>query len=142
MKILGKRNYLLSLESVAMTDIVLNMFIFFFISFSLLYTFNPFQVKKLDIKLPKAEFASTVQEPDQITISLSAEGTLYLEKELVNLKELKEKIQALDKSRPSISVMVQVDKRVHFQNVVQVLDLLSGLGIERVNIATMEKEEK
>ena len=50
MKISGKRDYMISMESVAMTDIVLNMFIFFFISLSLLYTFNPW--KKLDVKLP------------------------------------------------------------------------------------------
>ena len=36
MKIAPRRQYITMLESVAMTDIVLNMFIFFFISFSLL----------------------------------------------------------------------------------------------------------
>lgn len=74
MKISGKRDYMISMESVAMTDIVLNMFIFFFISFSLLYTFNP--MKKLDVKLPKAEHASTIKDKEQITITISADATL------------------------------------------------------------------
>ena len=35
-----------------MTDIVLNLFIFFFISFSLLYTFNPERLAKVPVKPP------------------------------------------------------------------------------------------
>ena len=52
-----------SLESVAMTDIIMNLFIFFFITFSLLYTFNPFGESKIKIDLPKG--TTTVQRtPD------------------------------------------------------------------------------
>jgi hypothetical protein len=48
-KIAPTRKYMFNLESVAMTDIVLNMFIFFFISFSLLYTFNPTKAKVIKV---------------------------------------------------------------------------------------------
>ena len=53
MKVRTTNKQFLTLESVAMTDIVMNMFIFFFITFSLLYTFNPQQESKIKVNLPK-----------------------------------------------------------------------------------------
>ncbi len=138
MKISGKRDYMISMESVAMTDIVLNMFIFFFISFSLLYTFNP--LKKLDVKLPKAEHSSSIKDKDQINITITADGPIYLDRELVTTKELKERVYLRYKSNPGVSVILRADKRRYFRDVVSVLDILSGIGITRLNIATVEEE--
>lgn len=138
MKISGKRDYTLSLESVVMTDIVLNMFIFFFISFSLLYTFSPW--KKLNVKLPKAEHASTVKDKEQINIVISVEGLVYLDKELVTMEELKQKAHLRYETNPDISALLCSDKWCSFKDVVSVLDVLSGIGITRFNIAVVEQE--
>ena len=138
MKISGKRDYMISMESVAMTDIVLNMFIFFFISFSLLYTFSPW--KKLDVKLPKAEHATTIKDKDQINIIVSADGPVYLDKELVTMKELKEKVYLRYKTNPDLSVLLCGDKRRSFRDVVGVLDVLSGIGITRLSIASVDED--
>ncbi|MDD5108195.1 MAG: biopolymer transporter ExbD [Candidatus Omnitrophica bacterium] len=136
MNISGKRDYTISLESVVMTDIVLNMFIFFFISFSLLYTINPW--KKLDMKLPKAEHASTIKDKGQINITISADGPVYLNKELVTMKELKERVLLRYKANLDVSVLLCADKRRSFRDVVRVLDILSGIGITRLDIAAVE----
>ncbi len=140
MKISGKRNYMLSLESVAMTDIVLNMFIFFFISFSLLYTFEPFRAQKLEVKLPKAENVSAMDEGEQTTITLTNENILYLDKELITMKELKEKINLRHKNNPRLTVVLRADRLVRFKQIVGILDTLSGLGITRLNIAAVQND--
>jgi len=136
MKISGKRDYMISLESVAMTDIVLNMFIFFFISFSILYTFNPW--KKLDVKLPKAKHASAIKDQQQINITITSDGPVYLDGEMVTMKELKEKVYSRYKTNPEVSVLLCADKRRSFREVVSVLDVLSGIGITQLNIAAVE----
>jgi biopolymer transport protein ExbD len=127
---------MISLESVAMTDIVLNMFIFFFISFSLLYTFSPW--KKLDVKLPKAEHGSTFKPQQQINIAISSDGPVYLDGEMLTIKELKKKVYSRYAANPGISVLLCADKRRAFREVVTVLDILSGIGITQLNIATVE----
>lgn len=139
MKISGKRSYMLSLESVAMTDIVLNMFIFFFISFSLLYTFEPFRAQKLEVKLPTAKNISAMGEEEQVTVTLTNENLLYLDKELINMKELKEKISVKYKSNPRLTVVLRADRLVRFKQIVSILDTLSGLGITRLNIAAVQE---
>jgi biopolymer transport protein ExbD len=137
MKISGQRTYLTSLESVAMTDIVLNMFIFFFISFSLLYTFNPNKVQKLDIKLPKASNVSTIENLNQLDITLTNENIMYLGQDMVNAKELKEKIRLKQRENPQLIVILRADRLVSFKKIVEVLDVLTELGITNLNIAAV-----
>ena len=139
MKISGKRIYMLSLESVAMTDIVLNMFIFFFVSFSLLYTFEPFRAQKLEIKLPQASNTTPMGEEEQLSITLTNEGALYLGKEPVTVKDLKSMVSLKHKNNPRLSVVLRADRLVRFKQVVNILDILSGLGITRLNIAAVQE---
>ena len=135
MKISGRRDYLVNLESVAMTDIVLNMFIFFFISFSLLYTFSPSRVQKLEVKLPKATNVTPMKNIDKADVTITNEGLTYLDKELVTRKELKEKINLMYKNNPDLNVILRSDRLVNFKDIVSVLDVLSELGIRNLNIA-------
>jgi len=137
MKISGKRNYMVNLESVAMTDIVLNMFIFFFISFSLLYTFSPNRVQKLDVKLPEAKNTAPITDKNQVDITITDKGDLYLDKELVTHRLFKEKMSLIHKNNPNVSVILHSDKTVQFKEVVKVLDALSELGVKNLNIAAV-----
>lgn len=135
MKISGRRDYLVNLESVAMTDIVMNLFIFFFISFSLLYTFSPYRVKKLEVKLPEASSATAVGNKKQINITINNEGKVYLDQEAVTRKTLREKISSRYSDNPGLSVIVSSDRLVRFKDIVDVLDILNAVGVRNLNIA-------
>ncbi len=137
MKIGGRHQHLISLESVAMTDIIMNLFIFFFISFSLLYTFNPHRVQKLDVKLPKAASASNIETREQVNITLSKEGPVYLGEDIVTIKELKQAVGAKFKENPELIVVLRADKLVGFHKIVDILDALTELGITNLNIAAV-----
>ena len=71
MKIRSAGRPQLTLESVAMTDIIMNMFVFFFISFSLLYTFNPQRESKIKVNLPKGvtDVKSRGEKPLVVTVT-------------------------------------------------------------------------
>jgi biopolymer transport protein ExbD len=138
MRIGGRHNYIMSLESIAMTDIIMNMFIFFFISFSLLYTFNPNRVQKLDIKLPKAANASNIEKQDQVNITLSKDGPIYLGEDMVTIKELRAVVSAKLKNNPELIVILRADKLVGFHKIVDILDVLTELGITNLNIAAVK----
>ena len=83
MKIKTHRDSTVSLESFAITDIILNMFIFFFISFSLVYTFNPARESRIIVKLPQTDVRTSVDQTEPIvepkdtpnsSVSASASG--------------------------------------------------------------------
>lgn len=140
MKISGRKDYMVSLESVAMTDIVLNMFIFFFISFSLLYTFNPYRIQKLEVKLPQAANTTPIKDTAQADITITNEGMMYLDKELVTRKELKDKVKIIYKNNPKISVMLRSDRLARFKDIVYVLDTLTEIGVKNLNIVAITEQ--
>jgi len=111
------------------------MFIFFFISFSLLYTFSPYRVKKLEVKLPEAASATAVNNKKQVNITINNVGAIYLDQEAVTKKTLREKLSSRYNENPGVSVIVSSDRLVRFKDVVDVLDILNAIGVKNLNIA-------
>lgn len=140
MKISGRKAYLEKFESVVMTDIILNMFIFFFISFSLLYTFNPYRMKKLEVKLPQAQSARPLEGKNQVNIIINNEGLIYFDQEQVTKKELRQRIAERRSGNPGLGVIVSSDRLVRFKDIVDILDILNAAGIRNLNIAATNEK--
>jgi len=139
-KIRQQNNYLVALESVAMTDIVMNMFIFFFISFSILYTFNPARVSKVDVKLPRASSAVSLGGSEKTILAITKAGEYLINDEKKDDKSLKDYLAGRVKDDPSMSLLLKVDSRTKFSSVVSVLDIINELHIERVSVAAIKKQ--
>ena len=139
MKIKTHRNSVVSLESIALTDIILNIFIFFFTAFSLVYTFNPTRESRIIVKLPQADIKMPVDQKEPIVVTINSRNEVFLNNKPKSLKDLKtelESLTAFNKARP---VIVRADKSVVFDRVVQVLDVAKNAGVERLGIAIEEK---
>jgi len=139
MKIKTRRNSTVTLESIALTDIILNIFIFFFTAFSLVYTFNPMKESRIIIKLPQADIKTPPEQKEPIIVNINSRNEVFLSNKPKNIKELKTELETLiafNKMRP---VIVRADKGVLFERVVQVLDVAKNSGVERLGIAVEEK---
>lgn len=139
MKIRGHRPYLVNLESVAMTDIVLNMFIFFFISFSLLYTFDPHRLQRIEVNLPRAASGVSVEQKERFYVTLTEAGKIYVDKDAVNLNDLKSRLATRFKEDKNLNVIIRVDKKAIFDRVTEVLDAVNQVGIKQISIAVTKK---
>jgi biopolymer transport protein ExbD len=64
---------------------------------------------------------------------------VYLDGKLATRKELKEQIKKMFASDPDLTVTVRSDKFVRFQEIVNVLDPLTELGVTKLNIATINE---
>ncbi len=127
---------LFSMESVAVTDIILNMFIFFFITFSFLATFHKANEGQMDVNLPKATSASPPVEKKRLSVNLTKEGSLFLGRELVTLEQLKTRFQTEKASGAEITLIVRADREVSHGRVVEVMDLARTEGLNHLAIAT------
>lgn len=116
---------------IPLVDISLVLLIIFMV------TANYIMTSSFTVDIAQAAHAKAVAQADMVTISISRQGPVYLGNELVTTEELKRKMQARRANNPDISVMISVDKNASFKNVVQVLDLLSELGITKLNIAAV-----
>ena len=139
MKIRTHRDSVLTLESIAFTDIILNIFIFFFTAFSLVYTFNPTRESRIFVKLPQADIKTPVDQKEPIVVTINSRNEIFLKNQQKSLRDLNTELQSLiafNKMRP---VIVRADKSVVFDRVVQVLDVAKNSGVERLGIAIEEK---
>lgn len=139
MRIKTRRDSNVTLETFALTDIILNIFIFFFTAFSLVYTFNPLRESKIIIKLPQADVKTPPEQKEPIIINITNRNEVFLSNKPKNIKELKTELSTLmafDKMRP---VIVRADKGVVLEKVVEVLDIAKSSGVDRLGIAVEEK---
>ena len=139
MKIRTHRDPALSLESTAITDIILNIFIFFFTAFSLVYTFNPTKEAQIMVKLPQADIKTPADQKEPIVVTINSRNEVFLNNRPKTLRDLRTELQSLiafSKMRP---VIVRADKNVIFDRVVQVMDVAKNAGVERLGIAIEEK---
>jgi biopolymer transport protein ExbD len=139
-KIKPGKDYLVALESVAMTDIVLTMFIFFFISFSLLYTFSSTRLSKIEIKLPKASSAVALEGAERVTLAINESGDYYINDDRVKYSDLRNALKAKFKENPSLSLLLKVDILTKFDSVARALDVINELNIQKVSLASVKKE--
>ena len=120
------------------TDVILVLLVIFMITTPLMYQVES---KHIKVNLPKAKHVSPSAQKTEVTnITLSSEGPMYLDGAIITLKELESQLSVMAKTNPDINIFIQVDRLVAFKNVVRVLDVLNGLGLERLQIAAEEEK--
>jgi biopolymer transport protein ExbD len=137
-----KKDYLVALESVAMTDIVLNMFIFFFISFSILYTFSPEKISKIQVKLPRAETAIALEGSEKAILVINKRGEYFMDNVRIKGADLKNALAERLKENPSLGVILKVDSMAKFESVVKAIDTINALNIQKISIAAVKNSGK
>jgi len=134
-----EQNITLNLETLALTDIVLNLFIFFFITFSFLASFHKLGETQMDINLPKAASAVQPLERRGLMVMITREGGLFLEREAVTIEQLQERFRQSMAQGGEVQLIIRADQEVPHGRVVEVMDLAKTAGIQRLAIATQPK---
>ena len=131
----GQRKYLESFNFSSLTDVVMQLLIFFLLTFSFANT------RGMNVTLPKATLG---QPPQRKTISVSIEKDkkLFLNNEAVLKEQLAVRIAELLKKEQDQQIVVRADKDLVLQDVVEVLDIARGVGATRLFIATESGQEK
>lgn len=119
------------------TDVILVLLVIFMIATPLISQTG------IKVRLPEAKSGQPIDaaKKTQAYITVTSDGSIYLDKDRVTKKELKAKIDVMHKSNPDISVVMHSDRMVPFKDVVGVLDVLNELGVNKLSIgATSEKQ--
>src|SRR5215208_556070 len=130
---------LFSMESVALTDIIMNLFIFFFISFSFLATFHKTNEGQVEVNLPKATASALPLEKKSMVVSLAKEGGLFLDNTPLTLEQLRTHFQAEKTRGADLTLVVRADKEVPHGRVVEVMDIARSEGLNHLAIGTQTR---
>ncbi len=123
------------INMVPFIDITLILLIIFMVMSPLLVQMQ------LTVDLPKSNSVNTQAEDDVIRIDVEKNGTITVQNKKLTLKNLeRELILRMGKANKK-TILVQADKEVPIQQVVNVFDVAKKLGAAKLGIGVLSKSE-
>ena len=93
-------------------------------------------VQGITVNLPKASETPSIAKPKTKAISITADGTIYLDTYPVTLQELERLLTQYKAADPELPVIVKADATIQYPKVVEVLDLIGRLEISQLGLVT------
>src|SRR5215471_5698419 len=93
-------------------------------------------VQGIKVNLPKASAQPSLAENKTKAITITADGTIYLDTFPVTMPELENLLRQYKAAKPDLPVIIKADATIQYQRVVDVLDLLGRLEITQLGLVT------
>ena len=93
-------------------------------------------VQGIMVNLPKASAAPSLAESRTKAITITADGTIYLDTYPVSLADLEQLLRQYKAADPALPVIVKADATLQYQRVVDVIDLVGRLEISQLGLVT------
>ncbi len=129
-----RSRYLESFNFSSLTDVVMQLLIFFLLTFSFANT------RGMNVILPK----TAVGQPPQrktITVSILKDKQLFVNNDNVAKEKLASALSVFFQRDTAQQIVVRADKDLTLQDIVEVLDIAKGIGATKLFIATEAVKE-
>jgi biopolymer transport protein TolR len=104
------------------TDVVLVLLIIFMIATPFIYQ------SSMNVQLPQA--SKSEETTRDMIVTISSRGEIFLDNTKMDLTTLKTKLSSAVRSKPNTSVIINGDKNVRYDSVIQVMDILTQAGVK------------
>ncbi|MFZ5605464.1 MAG: ExbD/TolR family protein [Pseudomonadota bacterium] len=95
-------------------------------------------VQGITVNLPKASTAPSLAKPKTKAITITQDGTIYLDTFPVSLPDLESLLTQYKAVNPELPVVIKADAAIQYQRVVEVLDLMGRLEIRQIGLVTQK----
>jgi biopolymer transport protein ExbD len=93
-------------------------------------------VQGIKIDLPKASSTVSLSKPKTKAITINNNGDVFLDSYPVTLPDLENRLRTAKATEPDFPIVVRGDSSVQYQKVMDVLDLLRRLDLNKVGLVT------
>ena len=93
-------------------------------------------VQGIRVNLPQASAAPTLAKPQTKAITITGDGTIFLDTFPVTMPELENLLRQYKAANPQLPVIIKADSTIQYQRVVDVLDVLGRLEITQLGLVT------
>jgi biopolymer transport protein ExbD len=93
-------------------------------------------VQGITVNLPKASTAPSLSKPQTKAVTITQDGTIFLDTYPVSLEELESLLTQYKAVNPDLPVVIKADALLQYQRVVDVLDLMARLEISQLGLVT------
>ncbi len=125
----GRRSYrpMSDINVTPMVDVMLVLLIVFMVAAPLLTVGVP-------VDLPKTQAAALNDHVEPLTISLDAQGRVFIQDTEVIMDQLVPRLQAITANKPDTTIFVRGDKGIAYGQVMQVMGLVASAGFAKVSL--------
>ena len=110
-------------------DVMLVLLIIFMVT-------APMMTQGMQVQLPKADANPIPAAEEQLNLSISEDGTFYINEVKLTPEEMKERLAALAQARPDQEVLLNADGRVPYQKVAELMSLCTQAGLTKIGMIT------
>lgn len=114
-------------------DVMLVLLIIFMVA-------APLLVVGVPIDLPETSAAALESEEEPITVSVTADGLIFLQESEVSLEQLVTTLEAIASEGVDTRIFVRGDRGTDYGTIMQVMARISSAGYQRLGLVTAEEE--
>lgn len=119
------------IEIIPLIDIV-----FFLLATFVMVSMSMVKNKGIPVQLPVASSGTPQERKDFATISVTASGEVFFDKQQVSAESLEAALKGLIANHPEPRVFINGDTKAEFGKAIEVLDQVRRLGIKKIAIET------
>lgn len=127
----GRYKPLAEINVTPLVDVMLVLLIIFMVA-------APLMTSGVKVDLPKASAAPLGQDAKPITVSINAQGQIYLQDTEVHVPELVTKLQAMSQNQPDRRIFVRGDKGIAYGRIMQVMATITQGGFTKVALLAVQ----
>ena len=125
----ARRAAMAEINVTPLVDVMLVLLIIFMVTVTLPAVGVP-------VDLPESRAAPVEEKPDQITVSVDASGTIYIEDDPVPVGGLPAALEALNRGGEQPLVVLRGDRSLDYGRVMQVMGELGRAGFTSISLVT------
>ncbi len=129
------RTALAEINVTPLVDVMLVLLIIFMIT-------APMLQHEVDVNLPVASGKQRQTRPEQLVVTVTKEGKIYLNQAPYTVASLATKLQALARAERRQEIFLRADAEVPYGLVVRVMDAVKKAGIHKLGIITRPVAEQ
>ena len=129
----GRRRYrpLAEINVTPLVDVMLVLLIIFMVT-------APLMTSGVSVDLPKTDAKPLNSDSQPLTVSIDAQGKIFLQNQQVELPELVAKLQAIAAGDPARRIFVRGDQAISYGLVMQVMGTIAQGGFTKVALLAQQ----
>ncbi|HZR79624.1 MAG TPA: protein TolR [Candidatus Binatia bacterium] len=125
----GSNGSMSQINVTPLVDVMLVLLVIFMVT-------APILQQGVSVDLPRAQAGSLAGKEEQLVVSITKSGDLYLNEKQMNAASLEAQLRQIAGERPDGQVFVRADQSVPYGDVVRVMAAIKAAGIRKVGMVT------
>jgi biopolymer transport protein TolR len=121
----GRYRPLAEINVTPMVDVMLVLLIIFMVT-------APLMTSGVSVDLPKTNAQQLNSDSEPLTVSIKADGSIFLQDQGVDVGDLVVKLQAISKNNPDRRIFVRGDKDLAYGRIMEVMGTITQGGFTKV----------